>query len=267
MKKILCLFGALTVLLASCSNDDSSEKAVNAILPKTIKITNPGYPSENSNGVLTYEGNKLVSISNEERRTDYTYEGNLIVKAITYDIVDGKNDKTVEESYKYSNGKLSASFYVRNFTWEYPFGQYAGRSVYTYQNDGTLKRERYSTNSETKVEKKDNYDETLTFQNGNLIKLVAIDTNSSLGNIRTSIYEFDQKSNPYKNVLGYNLLIEEENTNANNLVKHTYSYAGSESILHSNKTSYEYDTNGYPVKQTYYKSDGVTVSEIIEYTY
>ena len=268
MKKIIYLFSMLTFILTSCSsNDDDSGSATDLILPKTIKFSYPEYPEENTTSVITYNGNKIVRVVDEEMQTDYIYDGNLIVKEIVYDISDGKNDKTSEKSYSYTNGKLTATSYVRKFTSEYPFGEYRGRSVYTHQNDGTIKKESYSTNANTGEEINNNYTETLFFQNGNLIKLVAIDNNSSLSSTRTSIYEFDSKNNPFKNVLGYSLLLDEEYCNANNLIKHTYSYSESESKVYINETVYEYNANGYPTKQTYYQQDGVTVGEIQEYTY
>lgn len=46
MKKILCLFSALALVLASCSSDDNQDS--NAVLPRTIKYSNIEYPSDNS---------------------------------------------------------------------------------------------------------------------------------------------------------------------------------------------------------------------------
>ncbi|RXM43138.1 DUF2963 domain-containing protein [Flavobacterium sp. YO64] len=264
MKNTMCFFGALILTITSCSSNDNDSET--AILPKTIKFSKPNYPSENTTSTITYSGNKLVSVTDEEDRTDFTYEGNVIVKAVTYDITAGKSDKKEEKSFLYTNGKLTSTLYARNFTSQYPFGQYKGRFVYSYNGDGTVTKESYSTNAQTGIESKNDYLEVYTFENGNLIKLVATDTGSGVSSVRASLYEYDSKNNPFKNVLGFNLLIDEDDSNVNNLIKHTYSYTGS-SMSYFSKTTYEYNTNGYPVKITVYLQDGVTIDEIREYTY
>ncbi|WP_431244294.1 hypothetical protein ACQ9BO_08050 [Flavobacterium sp. P21] len=265
MKKFLCLFGAFALTITSCSsNDDDSGKAETAILPKTIKFSEPDYPLENTTSTITYDGNKVVSVIDEGSRTNFTYEGNVIAKMIGYDVTNG--DKTEEESYSYTNGKLTSTLYARNFTSKYPFGQYKGRYVYTYNADGTVKKETYSINATTGEESKVDYLEVYTFQNGNLVKLVATDQPSGLSSVRTSIYEYDTKNSPFKNVLGYNLLIDADNSSVNNLIKHTYTYSKDNSS-YSRKTMYEYNADGYPTKQMLYGEDGVIVSEIHEYTY
>lgn len=265
MKKTLCFFGALILTITSCStNDNDSGTAETAILPKTVKFSKPDYPSENTTSTIIYTGNKLVNITDKERRTDFTYEGNVIVKMIEYDVTNG--DKEEEESYSYTNGKLTSTLYARNFTSKYPFGQYKGRYTYTYNLDGTVKKETYSINAATGVESKDDYSEIYTFQNGNLVKLVATDQSSGLSSVRTSLYEYDAKNNPLKNVLGYNLLIDTGDCSVNNLTKHSYSYSGN-AASYSYKTVYEYNDKGYPTKATLYMQDGVAVSEIMEYSY
>ena len=255
----------LTFILTSCSsNDDDSGSATDLILPKIVEISYPEHSEKNKTLLITYNGNKIVSAKNEETRTVFTYDGNVIVKEIQYDLI---GDKIMETSYSYTGGKLTSLLYARNFTSEYPFGEYKGRYVYTYNIDGTIKKETYSINATTGIETNNDYTETFIFQNGNLIKLIAVDAMTSIVSTRTSIYEFDSKNNPFKNVLGYNLLLDQGYSNANNLIKHTYSYSEAESTVSINETVYEYDAKGYPTKQTYYQEDGVTVGEIREYTY
>ncbi|AXB56731.1 hypothetical protein [Flavobacterium fluviale] len=272
MKKILCLFGVLTLALASCSKDDddnNSGNGTNAILVKTVTVTYPEYPSENSESGVTYNGNKLVSVSGKDSRTDYTYEGNLIVKQIDYEIEDGKDSKSYEVSYRYTNGKLAESIYSENFTSQYPFGQYKGRSVYTYNPDGTVKRDSYSTDYNTGIETKSPYIALLTLVNGNITKSVVTYTTPSSHYVYTSEYEYDTKNTPLKNVLGYSLLLGEDESSSNNIVKRTkFSVYGSEVLEpYVNKTTYEYNANGYPTKKIEYREDGVTVEAITEYTY
>ncbi|MBP1223568.1 hypothetical protein [Flavobacterium sp. 1355] len=269
MKKFLSLLGALA-LLVSCSttdNDNDSDNGNKITLPKKVQNTNPDHPEENSTSVITYNGKKIVSVTeNEEERTDYIYEGNLVVKTITYDITYNRNDKKSEKSYTYTDGKLSSSISVNNFTSEYPFGEHQTRSVYSYNADGTIKKETYSTNATTGEEQKNDLYEILTYQNGNLIKVV--EKSISSDRVRTSDYEYDGKDSPYKYILGLNLLLDEE-FDTNNLIKHTYSVSGTDSeetgpFIYS--IEYEYNESGYPVKQTYHNQDG-TVGAINEYFY
>ena len=263
MKKFLCFFGAFSMtLISSCSddNDNASEKKETSILPKTLKYTYPDNPDDSSITTFTYNGNKMVSAENEYTRTVFTYEGNVIVKKIQYDM---SGDKISEESYSYNGGKLASSLYARNFTAKYPFGEYKGRYAYVYNPNGTIKKEGYITNATTGVESSSYYD-ILTFQNGNLVQLEAIDLVSTLSTIYTKKYEYDVKNNPFKNVLGLSLLLEEDGVSLNNLVKNTSNY-GSDSVIY--KATYEYNLDGYAAKKTEYSQGGTTVSRITEYTY
>ncbi|MDQ5929453.1 MAG: hypothetical protein QG594_1232, partial [Bacteroidota bacterium] len=62
MKKILCLFGALTFALTSCSSDDDSSGSPSSdlvLLKKTITTNSDG---EKITSIYKYDGNKIVSI-------------------------------------------------------------------------------------------------------------------------------------------------------------------------------------------------------------
>ncbi|MCV9931122.1 hypothetical protein OIU80_02405 [Flavobacterium sp. LS1R47] len=273
MKNFLCLFSALTLVLASCSNDDNnnSEDEVSAIVPKTLNYTSIDFPSENETYVTTYKGNKIVSSKDSGGRTDYIYEGNLIVKEVNYDTESesGKDVKSDEIIYVYANGKLASSYYNEGFSASFPDGQYKRRKVFTHNIDGTVKVEKYNTNSTSGIEVKSNYIEVLTFANGNLVK--SVESNSESNDTFTATYEYDAKNNPLKNILGFSLLIEHSegegaNSSVNNVVKYTVSYSvNAESNVY--KRELVYDGNGFPTKITNYKKDGVTVNLINEYTY
>lgn len=96
-----------------------------------------------------------------------------------------------------------------------------------------------------------------------------VQTSEGSSTVYTHVYEYDTKNNPFKNILGFNLLLEYEDTSTNNVIKHTSSVSGSAtpSTPLVYKKEYVYDANGYPTKATSYKADGTTVSEINEYTY
>ncbi|RYJ39575.1 hypothetical protein NU08_1244 [Flavobacterium anhuiense] len=265
MKKLLCLFGALALVLASCSSDDNKEES--AILPKTIKYSSVAYPSENSTRVATYNGTKIVSIKDETGRTDYTYDGNLVVKETNYDTESGKDIISDVTTYKYTNGKLTEYTYAEAFSTAFPNGEYNSRIVFTHNADGTVTRERYNINGNT--ETKSNYSEVLTFANGNLVK--SVQTDSQSGSVFTAQYEYDNKNSPYKNITGFNFLIDHSEgegsvySSVNNIVKYTASYSNETPNVY--KSEIVYDANNFPSKITNFKRDGITAAESYEYTY
>ncbi|MBF4494389.1 hypothetical protein IRZ83_18805 [Flavobacterium sp. JLP] len=261
MKKIVSLFSVVALLFASCSKDDSvNSKSENLILPKTIKLSDPNYSSENLTNTFKYDGNKIVSITNERGKTEYTYNGNLIVKEVNSSTATGIQK---EISYSYANGKLAKALTVvpNNYSYEL---------VYTDNNDGTFKVESYSINQKTGVKTKSNNVETLTFSNGNLNKAVLTYGNT----VETNVYDYDTQSNPFKNIEGFNLLNRVDISSqlnilsANNIIKQTsfniYDTVVSDLTIYTSK--YDYDTKGYPIKKTLNNPDG-TVNKIYEYIY
>lgn len=272
MKKQLFLFVVAAFTLASCSSDDNNaENAEDTILPKTLKYTDIDFPAENATYNSKYSGNKIVSTTDEFGRTDYTYDGDLIVKEVNYDTesVKGKDVISDVTTYTYASGKLVSSSYAESFSTAYPDGEYRNRRVLTYNADGTIKVEIYKTNSTTGLEEKSDYFEVLTFANGNLIKIV--ETNTEFNTSFTALYEYDTKNNPLKNILGFNLLKDHSEgegslSSVNNVVKYTTSYSvNTDSNVY--KRELTYNEKGYPVKNTAYKKDGITIARTNEYTY
>ncbi len=240
-------------MFTSCSSDDNDSSS-SVILPKTVKHTFTSYPEDNYTSTIVYNGNKIVSITDDDgSRQDFTYDGDVITKIIGYDIENGKDLKDNEVSYTYENGKLVTSSYAEVFSSEYPTGRYKGRNVYTHNSDGTVvKIESYSINTSTGVETKNNYSLVNTFENGNLVKITST--------YQTDVFEYDSKNNPTKNILGLNLLLD-EGYSVNNIIKHTSSQ--STTVY---KTEYVYDENGYPTKEIEYNNTG-NVDQVTEFTY
>lgn len=86
MKKTLYLFASSLLMLTSCSSDDDNSSPLVpvvpsediSILPKTISYI---YSEENRpSSIYTYEGNKIVRVTSKDRRKDFIYDGDLIVK-------------------------------------------------------------------------------------------------------------------------------------------------------------------------------------------
>jgi hypothetical protein len=265
MKKILCIFSALTlVLISSCSSDDSSSDSDNNfVLPKIITMTVPDFPSDNSRAIITYDGNKILTSVDEDSKTVFTYDGNFIVKQVKFDFDNkGNGVKNTEVLYTYENGKLKTRTLKKEFSTEYPNGQYIYKTVYMHNSDNQVTYLYYVVDSKTNIEVKD-HQGVLNYKDGNLVKEEFIATNDQR-NIRS--YEYDDKNDPLKNILGFNLLLNEVNCGNNNIIK---TISGDSSFLNPfiYICNYIYGDNGYPTKKTSYTSDGKTIEYITEYTY
>ncbi|WP_289665363.1 hypothetical protein [Flavobacterium panacagri] len=257
MKKLLFLSTVLSLIITSCSSDDNSAKD-SSVLPKTITYT---YPPEDEKpieiGLVRYDGNKINSIIGANKRTLFTYTDNLITKQEVYEKDrQGKEYKTKEAFYTYKNGKLDTKISNTSniLSPDYISTQ---KTVYTHSSNEQISYITYSVNNDTKVETK-TIEGTLTYENGNLVKRA--------GNIWSYVYEYDNKNNPLKNIVGLDLLLDDiREIGKNNVVKIT-----NKPSLTSNPAiflrDYTYDDKNYPTKNRSYTNGG-TVEFDIEYTY
>jgi len=264
MKKFLCLLNVLVlVLISSCSSDDSSSGSNdNLVLPRTISMTFPDFPSDNSKDILTYDGNKILATANENSKSVFTYDGNLIVKQVKFDLDQKGNEvKDAEVSYAYENGKLKTRILKEEFSTDYPDGQYIYKTVYTHISENQVTYVYYLVDSKTKVETKD-HQGVLNYKDGNLVKEDFVSNSNKV----TRTYEYDDKKGPLKNILGFNLLLNEINCGSNNVLKTTMTTTEftSPAVYLS---SYIYGDNGYPIKLTSYTSDGKKIEYETVYTY
>ena len=111
MKNLFSYFFIL-YFLVSCSNrDEDIVENVNSLtLPKTLT-------TKSSSGDIVseykYDGNKITSIiSNNGRKSIFSYTGNFITKSITY---DSSGEIEYKVSYEYANNKLSKENYKYKF--------------------------------------------------------------------------------------------------------------------------------------------------------
>ena len=270
MKKNLFLFIALALTAISCSKDDNDKNDKNhSDLPKTIQRTDLRAPVENKTSTFIYDGDKIVSITHKFSRSEFTYEGNHITKKVDYTVNGDQYTKYAETLYSYVNGKLETVSYSINSN---PTSDY--KYVYTYNNDGTIKKQGYSINRTTGAETKAASSDLLTFVNGNLTK--SVNVNGNIGS--TKNYYYDLKNNPFKNILGFTLLLDQGRidsvgqdiySSVNNIEKYTESIVVTGNLTPVSKiyeTKFEYNSNGFPTQKTTYNEDG-TVKEIFDYTY
>ena len=261
MKKIFCFFGALIFVLTSCSGDENSSSEDNFILPKTISVTNQESPQDNKVSTITYDGNKIVSIISLGEKTVFTYDGNRIVKQEVFDIyLNGNKIKKTDVSYTYENGKLKTRLLRKGFTTKYPDGEYIYKTVYIHNSNVLISYIYYTVNQDTKAEIKSS-EGTLTYKEGNLIKEEDID--GSLVYARS--YEYDTKNNPLKNILGFDLLLNELPYSINNISKITRTETELPNPVVYLK-SLLYNDKDYLIKTTSFASNG-SIEYEEEFTY
>jgi hypothetical protein len=255
MKKILCLFSAMSLVLTSCSSsDDVNANTIveniiveNIILPKTEKYTSTIFPEDNSTITYAYNGNKIVSLTyNDGNKTTFTYTGNLITKAEAFESGVLKETTTLT----YENNKLKSYIEIPVAT-----SSSSKRKSYTYNADGTVSTVTVSINQTTLVETQVSSGALTLDTKGNITK--------SASNNFSTVIEYDTKNNPFKNISGYTLLLDAEifdkdaNT-PNNFTKITETQEGA--LLETITFINTYDSNDFLTKL-------VSSGETFEYTY
>lgn len=202
--------------LFSCTNDEKINDSKGLILLKKKVITH----SINDIESFTYEydRNKLVSVKTDGGFVStYTYTGNQITRIL--ETVNGNFQRSID--FTYAEGKIFSRIEKTS---------YAGTrtNFYTHNTDGSISI-KYSGNSSSGNSK-------LYLQNGNIVKY-------EYGG-STYSYEFDNKNNPFKNVLGFNLLLEPNDGtfSPNNMTK--YGGEGGEGDYYD----YKYNNEGYPTE-------------------
>jgi hypothetical protein len=214
MKKILCLFSALSIaLMTSCSSDDSStDVASETLLPtKIVQTVVENGKSGTLDYTFTYDGNKLKQVSlSDASKYVYTYTGDVITKVELYK----SSILQSTDVYAYEGGKLVSKITT------YAFGSTpAQKLTFVYNANGTVN----ANESEIINKQEIKYDTTTlyTFANGNIISTEFID-----GEREKITSTFDDKKSPFTNITGAKLLLDlnvDENFDfysANNTVKY-----------------------------------------------
>ena len=258
MKKFLCLFGALSLLLTSCSSNDDynpeedeqqQEQPGNGngtdtvLLKKTITTDSDGHKTT---AIYTYNGNKIVSIVDDSGDVNqyYTYTGDLITK-LEYKYPDGTIDQV--NTYKYNaEGKLVIFVRVEPET----DGDWGHKEVYTYNADGTVTAQSYSGDGESQT--MPGTANTIKFVNGEVSEII------SESSWEEHKYTYDNKNNPEKNIVGMDKIafIDGEG----NGVKFNILTDTSEDDLWTNST-FTYNAAGYPTKEVDTGSDSLGTTE------
>ncbi|MBF4473447.1 hypothetical protein [Flavobacterium sp. HJJ] len=243
MKKILCLFSALTlVLISSCSSDDNNSESTNSVLLKKTIATDSDGEKVTTN--FTYTGNKIVSVIDDTGFLNlyYTYTGDLITK------VDSKSaDGTVEETHIYTyngDGKLVTFIRVEHED------DHGYKETYTYNTDGTISVKSYSGDSTSQTIVSGT--STIKFLNGEISEIIS--TNSP-----SHKYTYDTKNNPAKNVLGIDKIAFTDGEASDGIIHNMLTDSVGNNLWEN--TTFTYNENGYPTKGIDKGSDSPATTE------
>jgi hypothetical protein len=271
----------LSVLILSCSDDNlrthnypNQPVDDRYILPQNVTYKmlkddydDYGYRIGNSYhyqvNTFTYKANKIETITcnylmdgtnkNYMIKVIFAYEGNLITKAESY-----LSDKLLGTTfYSYENNKLKQQVLM----WSKNNTKFNTKIVYSYNDNGTVSYDKFWFDGEKAHTEK----ALLTIINGNIIKKVLIrDTSSEI----IYDYKYDNEDNPFKNVLGLNLIAFGDLTigvdpdmlhedfgisefGTNNVIEKKTTVKYDDEIISINKEIYdlEFNIDGFPKKK------------------
>ena len=227
MKKVIVLLSVALLTVIACSKSDDAVPIVSnptiqtsLLLPKKISYVYSG-DNGSSSLICNYDGNKILEAKSEGSTSKemFTYDGDLIIKNEFFQL----NNIDFTKNYIYENNQLKTVLILKNLRDRLgvPY-VYKTKKEYTYNSNGTILEENFKFVDNIAVNSKN--DILYTFTNGNLVKKVEnlrtiSYNNEQVDQIFTSIYEFDDKMNPYKNILGIKIIFD--NASVNNVVKET----------------------------------------------
>jgi hypothetical protein len=235
--KLLCIIAVVSLTFVSCSTDTVSTQT--KLLKRVVEISNDGSSTET---LFNYDGSKITSIVSNATTTEFTYTDNLITTLVEVD-----NTTMLQNTldYTYDNNQLvkvvSSSNYEMHFI---------------HHTDGTVAYEKTTKDLASNVIVL--FHGVLYFQNGNLIKdeRTFDDTAINIESTQTVTYQYDSKSNPLVNILGYNKLLDKFSTLSANNNTNTYKESSiknldTDQIISANnlfEKGMKYDSDNYPAE-------------------
>jgi hypothetical protein len=239
MNKIIkgCVLSIMLVVFYSCANDKKDEAKLITELVETFE------DSSTLTTTFTYKDDQIVSSDNAAEHVEYTYTNGLITKIVR----TNKSDQTqVSSSFTYDSEKL---FEVQSSDESF--------TKYVHNTDGSVSYDHFVMNDKQVQIKQ--FHGVLSFENGNLVKDNRVLDAAESGLITKIVRSFDYDSsiNPYHNIQGFDKLLDQnELVSANNsllcvvensTINNVDDQAISSAKMH--KSSFKYDSDGYPTEQ------------------
>lgn len=255
MKKVFLPL-ILGLVLGACSRDNENGVTSEIVVPKgeVPVLVTKFYSNDGGVGEFTYLGDKLskltIKADGEGTIINFKYDGDLIVEKSKA----GVEDRT---TYSYKNNRLDKAIEkIVDIDGRGEKHIYDIVRTYSYENDNTVKvtehtRKVYTALPNDITEKVEVY--TFTFSDGNIVKKV-LERNGKL--VSTTSFTYDTNKHMFSNIKGFqevglDFSIEEffgEETVIGKNNPKTIKVEGSEILTYD--YVYEYNANGYPIKQT-----------------
>lgn len=245
MKKIFLFASVLVLTLSSCSSSDDSS-------PDPANMLVKSFTSNDEDGVLktnvTYNGNKIVKMFDSDGyRAQFTYTGNLITRIDSY--VDDNLEQ--RDNFTYDSSGRVLSYQMLDY------GSETGDlTTFEYNADGTVSTELFvgDLDNQTML----NNTGTIYFTNGEVSKIEKY-FDGTLAS--TSLYTYDTKNNPFKNITGFSA-ISFTDGDASGILHNvlTNVYEGSSSTF-----AMTYNSSDYPTKIV--ETEGSTIASTVDIVY
>lgn len=249
MRKIILFLSASLFALSSCNTDSESKSSDSYVLPKKYIYEGANGSTYKSTQTITYYGNRIVSIEADDGgKSTYTYTGNLITKIVN-DNVDGDYVGHSITEYFYENDKLKS--YTTTSTSNMSSKVYKYKTLYSYNGDGTILTKNYVIEDGNENLQ---WTSRSTIANGNLVKYEGLNSDGTVN--YTSTYEYDDKSNPFRNVLGMDKLVAGGNGCVNNMTKITTPGHTEDDWV----KTYQYGKDGFATEAKEYDNEGKLTS-------
>ncbi len=246
MKKIFTLI-TLAFLAISCSSDSSSDQTYSGVLiQKTIQEFTNG--SSSITTFYHYNGAKLSTVNSDDFLYKYFYSGNLIIKEEIF--ISNDLAYVLNFSYDTQNRLIQ---YRREAIGP---GQIF-RNVYHYNTDNTISVDQYFI-YETGSEEELTYAKYFMSSAGEIEKVE--DYNGST--TQTTTFSYDQKNNPFKNILGMDKLLIPAGFYAN-VTQQVYTGYPPETL--DQTFQFTYNADDYPV--TMERTIGTNHDTTVHYFY
>lgn len=248
MKKLLFLVSVSILFFTSCipnpeEDPDPFIPPANLMLKKTVDTYDDG---EIITTNFTYLGNKIVSVVDDsgEANLYFTYTDDLITRIEIRDV-----DGVVEQfnTFEYDDTKRLVTFKRIE-----PLDDLGYKETYVYNADGTVSVTSFSGDTLTQTDT-DGTTGTVTFVNGEISQITSANATYS--------YTYDNKSNPFKNVLGMNKIafVDGEGEGIlHNIISETATVGGQSPVSFAYTFTY---ANDFPVTSRQDNTDGNYTTE------
>ncbi|MDI1257256.1 MAG: hypothetical protein PSV16_14275 [Flavobacterium sp.] len=239
MKKLIYLFSFAAVLASCAGSDDANENTNPETMLVKKRVFNDGFETVTTN--YTYNGQKLVKTTDDNGMySKLTYTGDLITK---WEWFDADDTSTEVETFEYNaSGQLTK--YTDLY---YDFEEEVEVYNYVHNADGSISYTHYSGNSTVQ-----------SFDHDGVITATQYsEHHEDLGETYTNTFTFDDKNNPYKNVIGFDKIVFSEGSDPaplnfnNNVLSNIHSEYDDE----SGTFTYTYNAANFPLTQDELEAD------------